>query len=438
MLIGELICFIKETIADVAKTLTSKRGIKRLLRVSIYRNAVYLMLNSGVSAIVGILFWIVVTRLYSTSDVGLCSALLSVAGLLSFVGTLGLGFGIIRFLPRSGEKMRLLNSSFTFATLTAMVVALIFLAGLPFWSPKLVFVREDPIFFTTFVIFVATVAVSQILIQAFIAFRRAGFTFAYTIIVSLLKLALVAGLASLFNVFWIFASWVVATAVSLVVSFVIFLPQILPHYRPIPSLQTRGNSELIHFSFVNYISQALWNLPGWILPLMALNILSAEATAYFYIGWTMSGLLLAISSSTSLSLFAEGSYKDERLGTDLRRSLKLITLLLLSAIVIMVLLGDQLLLLFGREYSAEGTHLLWLLALAALPASVNLLYLGVVRVEKKLKNILLITGAIAFVTLILSYLLLPWLGIVGAGVGWLAAQTAVALVVAPKLAKRLK
>ena len=119
---------------------------------------------------------------------------------------------------------------------------------------------------------------------------------------------------------------------------------------------------------------------------MVLNILSAEANAYFYISWTIAGLLIAIPTATSMSFFAEGSHMEGRLAGDLRRSLKLLALLLIPSIIILVFLGDKLLLLFGTEYSAEGAKLLWFLAPAALPASINLLYTGVVQVEKKLKE----------------------------------------------------
>lgn len=108
-------------------------------------------------------------------------------------------------------------------------------------------------------------------------------------------------------------------------------------------------------------------------------------------------------------------------------------LFLIPAVIIMFVLGGKLLLLFGRGYSEAGTHLLWLLALAAIPASVNFIYLGAIRVEKKVKDILLVTGAIAFGTLFLSHLFLPWLGILGAGAWWLVAQSFVALAIAPKL-----
>lgn len=437
-MIAKLTSFLKETLVGAFKSLTSKEGIKNLYGVSLYRNAVYLIINSGATAFLGFIFWIVVARLYSTSDVGLGSALLSAVGLLSFIGTLGLGFGIIRYLPGFDNKTRLLNSSFTISLLASIVVALIFLVGLPFWSPKLMFVWGNLIFLIAFVAFVAVATLSQIVNQTFIGFRRAGFTLAQGIIASLAKLLLVVAFAAIFKVFGIFASWGLAVAVALAVGLFLFLPQILHLYHPFPSFQRQVTNEMVHFSFANYIGGALQSAPAWILPLMVLNLISAEANAYFYVTWAMAGLLLAIPATISLSLFAEGSYLEERLGGDLRKSLKLIALLILPAIIIVVLLGDKLLLLFGKEYSVEGAKLLWLLAPAALPASVNFLYLGVARVEKKLKTIILVTGATAFGTLVLSYFLLPHLGILGAGVGWLASQTIVALVLAPRLMKRLK
>lgn len=438
-LLRSIILFAKESFADAFRLMCSpKEAFKSLYGVSFYRNAGYLMVNSGVSAILGLVFWIVVARLYSPGDVGLGSALLSMVALLSFIGTLGLGYGIIRFPPDSDNKGRLLNSFFTFAGLAAIAVALIFLAGLSLWAPKLILVRENPVFFAAFVIFTAAATLTQITSYTFIAFRRAGFTLAQGIIAGVLKLALAAGLASSFKVFGIFASWGVAVAVSLGICLLIFLPQLLPRYRPVPSLQRQAGNELVHFSFANYVGEALRGLPPWILPLMILNILSAEENAYFFMAWAMAGILLLISGGVSFSLFAEGSYEEGRLGGDLRRSIKLMALLLIPAILIMTLLGDKILLLFGKEYSLQGTKLLWLLAPAALPASINSLYLGIARVKKKLKEIVLINGVIAFSTLILSYLLLPHLGILGAGVGWLAAQTAVALALLPKLRRGLK
>ncbi len=431
--------FVKTTFKDGFKLARRPtEAIKSLYEVSLYRNAVYLMLNSGVTAVLGFLFWILVARLYSPEDVGLGAALLSVVGLLSFMGTLGLGFGIIRFLPNSEDKARLLNSSFTISFLTSIVVAFIFLAGLPLWLPEVLFIRENTLFFFAFIVFVAAATLSAIMTQTFLGFRRAEFTLAQGIIVDLARLPLVVAFAAIFGAFGIFASWGLGVAISLVTSLFLFLPQLLQHYRPFPSFEKQVTNEMVHFSFVNYIGAALGALPTWILPLMVLRLIGAEANAHFFTTWATANVLLVIPGATTYSLFAEGSHEEARLASHLRRSLKLIIVLLIPAVVFMLLFGDKLLLVFGREYSEAGTHLLWILALAAIPASINFVYFGVIRTEKRLKEIIFITAAIAFGTLLISYLLLPWFAILGTGMGWLMTSSVVALAITPRLVKRLK
>ena len=71
----KLFNFLRETFADALGLLRSPEGLKSLYGVSLYRNAVYLRLTSGATAVLGFAFWVVVARLYSTSDIGLSFAL---------------------------------------------------------------------------------------------------------------------------------------------------------------------------------------------------------------------------------------------------------------------------------------------------------------------------------------------------------------------------
>lgn len=430
--------FIKVTFGDALRVLSSKNGIRSLYEVSLYRNAVYLMVTGAITAILGLAFWVIVARLYSVSEVGFGSALLSVAGLLSWVGTLGLGYGIIRYLPNLKDKAGLLNSSFTFAGLATLLVASIFLAGISLWSPDLMFVRQRPVFLASFVIFVCASALGMIVVQAFVAFRRSSFTSANAIVASLIKIALAIGFASAFGTFGIFASWGLAAVVSLAVCLLIFLPRILHGYFPTTSSPKPFNKELLSFSFTNYLSETFWTLPTWILPLLILNLLGSEDNAYFFVAWTIAILVLATLNASATSMFAEGSHAEEGLSTHLRKALKFTVLLYFPAMILLVALGDKLLLLFGGEYSTQAKELLWILAVGMLPASLNFLYLSVVRVEKKLKDIMLMSVSVALGTLIMSYILVPHLGIYGAGVGWLTTHALIALVVLPKLLRRLK
>lgn len=423
-----------DTLAETISTVTSVQKLRQVLRSPLHRNSLYLMTNSGVMAGLGFIFWLVAARLYPTEDVGLGSALISAAMLLSFIGSLSLGYGLIRFLPTAGDQRQgMINSSLSLAALASLIVCIIFLAGLPLWSPAFLVVRSNPIFVAAFIVFVVAWAFYSIMSNIFVGFRRAEFTLANGIIYSLSKVACVAALALLFGVFGIFASWGIAVVIALAVSFLWFLPRLLPGYRPRPALQRQVTNEMFHFSFANYVSMGFWNAPQLILPIMVANLLGATTNAYFFIVWSVAGLLFAIPTATSVSLFAEGSHQMEYLGRDLLRSLKFTIVLLLPAMVIILVAGDKILLLFGSEYSVGGAHLLWLLVPSALPVSVNLLYLGVARVQKRLKDIVLIAGGIALGTLVLSFFLLPHMDILGAAVAWLAAQSLVALALLPKL-----
>jgi O-antigen/teichoic acid export membrane protein len=62
------------------------------------------MLSTGVMAVFGFFFWIIDARLYSAEQVGIGTTLISIMILISSFSILGLGNGIIRYLPTSERK----------------------------------------------------------------------------------------------------------------------------------------------------------------------------------------------------------------------------------------------------------------------------------------------------------------------------------------------
>src|SRR3989338_3036023 len=75
-------------------------------------------------------------------------------------------------------------------------------------------------------------------------------------------------------------------------------------------------------------------------------------------------LLFTIASSTSNSLFSEGSNNEKMIKVHAKKAGKIIALLMIPGIIITVFLGKYVLLLFGREYSIEGFRFLQLLGLS--------------------------------------------------------------------------
>ncbi len=110
--------------------------------------------------------------------------------------------------------------------------------------------------------------------------------------------------------------------------------------------------------------------------------------------------------------------------------------LLLPVVILVMVLADKLLLLFGGTYSTSATALLRILALASIPTAVNTIFMAIKRVQKDLKVLVSLTAFVAVVTLVLAFVLIPRIGIEGAGIGWLVGQTSAALVVMSVLRER--
>ena len=410
-----------------------KDRIRKLLRVSLYRNAGYLMLASGVNSLAGFVFWAVAARLYPAEGVGLAAAAISAIGLLALLSTLGMDYGLIRFLPGSGDKAKnILNSCFTLSGLVSVALAVIFLAGLKLWSPALLRIQQNPVFFISFVIFALAAVYRVFAERTFIAGRRAGFALTQGLVFNLLRFIPLVALAPLFNVFGIFASWGIGLGLAVIVSIPFLIPRVQPGYRPAPKIDRKSIGNMMHFSFANYGANIFWAIPILCLPLMVVNLLGAEANAYFYVGWALGYLLVSIPVTVSFSLFAEGSHSEEQLGHNIDRSLRLL-LVLVPVIAIVFLAGERVLALFGSAYAENATTLLWVLAVSAIPVGLNHTYFTVKRVQKRMRGVIGLSAFIAVVTMVLSYLLLPRVGIIGAGIGWLIPQAIVAVAITPSL-----
>ena len=418
--------------------MTLKQFLRNTIRAPLYANSVYLMVNSVLAAALGFVFWTIVARLYPPQDVGLGSALISAGTLLAFIASLGLGTGLIRFLPGvSTDKSKLVNSSVTVSVLASIIVAGVFLAGIPWWSPAFSSVRQDFLFSGLFVIFVVATTTLDRLAEVSIAQRRGGFVLLQYTTAGLTKVALLFVLAARWQVLGILASCVAAVVLALGVSLP-FLPRLLPGYRPVPSLDTRGTGKMFRFSLGNYIGATFWNLPHWLLPVLIVNILGKEEGAYFYMSWYVAWFLHSIPSAASTSLFVEGSHDSQHVKSDVKRSLMFVALLLLPAAVIIFILGSKLLLIFGAEYSQSGEKVLRLLVPASIPLAINMVYIGIARVREKLRNIVVLSVGVAVGTLLLSFLLLESQGIIGPAIAWLVSNSVAAVIVLPSIVKLLR
>lgn len=403
--------------------------LRRLLGTRLYANAFYLWANAVVTSASGLIFWVVVARLYDAEDVGLAAAAVSALMLLGVVSNLGLGLGLIRFLPEAGDRAgSLLNGSFTLGAFAATVIATIFLLGLPLWSPSLAFLREQPLQFVLYALFAIFVTVWSIQMQAFVALRRAEFVLLASAAGSVLKLGLPLALAAFLAPFTIVGAWASATVLGVAVSSFWLLRRAHAAYRPAINLKRWPTLNMLSYSFGNHISMLLLSAPDFVLPLIVVSRLGGEKGAYFYVAWAVSMVIVTVPVSLSLSLFSEGSHYRQRLHGDLWRALGPALVVSALAAGVLFFAADKLLLPFGGDYVREGKDVLRLLALAALPACVTSVYVGVERVRKAVRRLILISLLVAGITLGGGYALLPSMGVKGVAIAWLAAQCVAAAI----------
>ena len=418
---------ILETITEAVNIITSRQRLKQFLATPLYRNAVYLMINTVVVSLLSFFFWVVVARFYTEAEVGYSSAIISAASLVATLSLFGFNFSLIRFLPQAKKPQELINSCLTLSGLASLAIASIFLVTVDFWSPTLAFIKGNAIFATTFIILTLIWALSILVSTTFVARRRAGFALLQCSIHSLIKIPLPILFVLFFHAFGIVASWGIAFGVSLAVSLFLFLPKVQNHYKPVPTLNLSLIKGMWRYSGGNYLANLISGAPMLVLPIMVVNILGPEQTAYFYIAWIVAALLLAIPGAISTSLFAEGSHFENKLRENAIKSLKFTFLLLVPAIILVALVGKWLLLVFGQSYVANGLHLLWILAISSLPLGITFIYSSILRVTGRIKELVAIWGFIAIAVLVVSYLVMPATGIIGIGYAYLSVHSASAI-----------
>lgn len=406
------------------------------LKMPLYVNAYYLMANTVVVSILGFVFWTVAARYYSPQDIGLSSALISSTGLVMSISNLGLGAGLIRFLPSSSKPNNLINSSFILTSFASVIIGAIFLLVLKLWSPKLIFILKNYRYMLFFLLLSIFMMITSIQDNVFIAYRSAKFTFIKNTIIATIKIILLLFLLNL-GAFGIFSATGIGIIFAVLIGMSLLLPKVLPDYKFYYVLEKDALRNIMKFSFENYVAGLLGGLHTMILPLMILNILGAEANAYYYIASSVAGILFIIPGAISTSLFAEGSINLTNLSHNVKRSLQLSLILLSLGIIIVFFFGDKILLLFGKTYSQSSFEMLKLFSISAIPIAINSIIFTVLRINFKMKTIIKLSALNSIGILVLAYFLSQKLQLTGIGIAWIIMQSLVAGITVLKLKNKL-
>jgi O-antigen/teichoic acid export membrane protein len=407
----------------------------------LFRSAYSLMLNAGVTAGLGIAFWVVAARLYEADEVGRDAALIAAMVELSTICQLNLTNALTRFLP-SLERgtARALAVAYAASGGAALLVGSVFVVVAPLVSEDLDFLHDDP--GTAVLYVVAQVTWGWFVLQdaALTALRRAPWIPVENGIFGALKLGALPIAIALGESHGVFLSWVLPAIVLLLpVNLFLFrtaIPAHVSRYRPKgSSLRRLGRRRLVRFMGQDWGATVLAQASTTALPLLVVALLGSAANAYFYIPFTIVVAFNMVFYAASTSLVVEGSMAEERIHVLTAKLARHLVLVLFAGTAVIVAAAPLIMLPFGADYVHEGTSVLRILACACVFRGISILYIAVARLHGQGLRILVVEALQMALLLGGAITLADPLGLEGIALAWLGSIAIVAVAVLPSLVR---
>ena len=406
----------------------------------LFRNAYALMLNTGISAVLGLGYWLIAAHYYSPTAVGQGSAAIAAMKLLAGLTAVTLTGALARFIPVAGRATgRLIFRTYAGSSIVVACGAGIFLLTLNDWGPSYRFLH-GPVPALGFV--VAVIAWNLLTLQdgVLTGLRSAPWVPVGNTVFSAVKLALLVGLASVFAASGVFVSWVAAIAFSVVPLGWLVFRRLVPrhikateeHARP-PTLREIGR-----FLAGDYTGSLFSLAVVYLVPVIIASQVSSEDNAYFYITTTIGGTINLLAINMGASLTVEGSHDPARIAANTRAALKRMARIMLPICGLLFLGAPYILGVFGAGYADAATPLLRWFAVGALLRVLMETYFAVLRAQSRTGGLAWLQGLLCVLVLGLTLLLLPRMGLTGAGVAEISSLAVIVAIAAPKLFKTLR
>ncbi|NNN19251.1 MAG: hypothetical protein HKL84_05285 [Acidimicrobiaceae bacterium] len=398
----------------------------------VVRNSISLLISTGGTSVLGVLFWSVATHLYSVATVGRGSVQVSSMALIANFAQLNLSSAFIRFLPRAGIRTRTtMIVSYLGCSILALVSAIIFLLS-PLRNGIVPFTLSVEIAFAASIIFWTIFVIQD---AALIALQSTKWVPVENILFGAVKLGLLPILLGTPSGEGVFYSWTIpVVAAILIVNGFLFLsvvPKRIASASKLPIPPLPKPRALMSFISAEYLSGLVGTSAAFLMPLIIIKRLGPQAAGYFYLPWlvgtSFSSLLWSIASPT----IAEAAHDRMSLHDILRKSLKLYAIFVIPASLCVVLGAPILLTLLSQRYAAHGTTLLRLIGLSFPFSAAISMYNASLWIKKRIWVLLGIRTLSSVGLLVLTWVLLSTLGVSAAGVAELTIYGVIALSVLP-------
>ncbi|TAK33770.1 MAG: hypothetical protein EPO21_11860 [Chloroflexota bacterium] len=390
------------------------------------RSSTVLVLGSFISSALGFIYWAAAARLFSPAEVGLGAGTISAMTMIANITLCGINVANVRFMPTAGHRQTAMMRGTSLATaLLAALGGTVFIVGAPIWASNLVDVG------VVLIISSAVWGVFTLQDSIMVGLGRAGWVLLKNGLFGLGKLALLVVAAFVIPVSgWqnVAGPWLLTAALTVFVAWIALEKSLAQPSTSSKPAQVPKPTAFARYALANHAGSILLNLPGLLYPILVLEMLGAENTAYFYTSWMMVYMLMLIAINVSNAMVAHAAVDEAALPVLLLQGLRYAGLLVLTGVIVLAMLGRLILPWFGPGYQ-QGYGLLILLSLGALAYTANSFYVSFMRIRGSLRSVIL-PGAIAgCLSLGLTWPLTRALGLTGFGAAFIIGQLTAALVV---------
>jgi O-antigen/teichoic acid export membrane protein len=379
------------------------KEIKSVFRDNLITSSLFLTLSSIASSSIGLAFWVLAAKLYSESEIGYASALVSYGTIIMFISRFGIDQTLTRYLP-TGDKSKIIGTSFILTIIASFFICLLSIIVMK----EITTLQMTYIFFCIFSVFVVSGSAVSILNTTLFSLRKPKIGFIQNL-VSGTRLILLIPLISI-GTYGLLTSYAVA---YLFAAFFSILYLIKQGYR-LNIFDIDFLKKSSHFSMGNYLTSIFLYIPTLIIPILILNKLGPAQSAYYYMAYSIASILLIIPSATTTSFFIESSYNQD-IKKITKKTIAISLSILIPSIIILFFLGGTILELIGQSYASESLDLFFLVLLASIPFTAFQICLTIARIRKKMLQLILLGAINAITLLLLIEVFLGTYGINGAG-----------------------
>lgn len=395
------------------------------------RGGLALLVNTGLTGILGFIYWIIAARLFPTSAVGIAGALVAASTLLAGLGQLNLSGMLMRFLPKAkGKSRRLVLLTYAYVAFTSAILASISLAGIRFLASPNSPLHLNVLQSTLFVMSVAATAIFVIQDSVLIGVRRTVWIPAENGAFGLAKIVTLFVLAPLGTAFAIFGAWMIPLTLTIpVISAVLFYRFLPPASKPRRAafLGRRMRSRIIRFTIGDATGGLFTQAWTYLPPVIITATLGASTNALYYVSFLFASTVDQLPANYTSPLTVEGARAPEEIPALIRSTLRHIYAIILPVIAALIVICPWLVRAFGEKY-VGAIPAMRLLLIACLPKATSTVYYAYCRIQRSTHKSAIMQAYVCIVTLFAVALLARPFGLIGICAAIAVIQTSAATV----------